>query len=179
MTRMSWLTSLAVGAAAGAAGTALMDVYWSAIKKLSEPKERGQSGQSSEPTTAKVAGAALRKIGVEQPSRKARQIGGNVVHWTYGTSWGAIAGIAERAGLPVAAFAGQPFGAALWGGGDLWMLYKLGFAKHPRDYPAKIHAQSLGAHLVYGLGVCTVLSGAELVARKVGERREARWLKTA
>ena len=151
--RLHWAARLALGAAAGVAGTALMNGYWALAKSMSPP------GQE-EATTRKVAAAALQRLGVPHPSRRVRAIGGEVVHWGYGGTWGADSAVARDAHVPLDAVGGTLLGAGLWAFGDLWMLHKMGFARHPRRYPLKVHALALGAHLAYGAGVWATLAAA-------------------
>ncbi len=164
----NWQANLATGLLAGIAGTLLMNGYFGLVKRLFKPQP--SSGQSGLPTTAKVAEKVIKTAGIKQPSRELLLSGGNAVHWGYGITWGAIAGLSRLTPVPLDAFAGQPLGAALWAFGDLWMLYKLGFAKHPREYPTSLHAKALGAHLVYGAGVWLTLEGlSKLTASPVAE----------
>lgn len=154
--RGTWTGSLLAGAAAGVAGTLAMNAYWRAVKKA-QPASRKKSAE--EPITHKVAADLLKKAGIAAPSRRARAVGGDVVHWSYGVTWGILAGLARQAGLKLDVAYGLPFGAALWAGGDVWALYKLGYAKHPREYPPHAHALALAAHLTYGMGVWAALTG--------------------
>jgi len=150
----SWGEQLAIGLAAGLAGTALMNGYWAVLKHVSPPSKE------EEATTAKVAAAALKQVGVPHPSKQVRQIGGQVVHWGYGGTWGMISGAARRLHAPLDLGGGPLLGIGLWALGDLWMLHKLGFSRHPRRYPVSVHVKALGAHLVYGAGVWATLAAA-------------------
>lgn len=158
--------NLAIGICAGLAGTALMGAFFAATKKLA-PASGGT--EQEEPTTNKVATRVLNKAGVRYPSRKVRNVGGQVVHWTYGAAWGALAGLARSAGVRLAFAGGQPLGAGLWAAGDVWLLYKIGLARHPREYPKSVHAQALGAHLAYGLGVWSTFALAHQLRRRMAE----------
>lgn len=152
-------SNLLLGMAGGIVGIAMMDAYWTALSKI-KPQT---GGASAEPTTEKVARRVLRRAGIPFPSRQTRAVGGQVVHWGYGTSWGLVTGLARAAGISLDWGGGQLFGAGLWAAGDVWMLYKLGLARHPREYPIAVHASALGAHLAYGLGLwATIESLAKL-----------------
>ncbi|MGN6592667.1 MAG: hypothetical protein ACTHJX_07205 [Terriglobales bacterium] len=145
--------NLLVGLAAGVAGTAAMDAYWSGLARLKP--EWLESDE--EPSTHKLARRVLRRAGVKSPSRQTRAVGGKAVHWSYGSGWGMAAGAARAAGVPLTWGGGQLFGAGLWALGDLWMLYQMDLAKHPREYPPEVHATALGAHLAYGLAAWATL----------------------
>jgi hypothetical protein len=160
--------NLLIGLAAGVAGTAAMNAYWMGLAKLKP--EWVES--SEEPSTHKVARRVLRQVGVKSPSRQTRAVGGKAVHWTYGSTWGMVAGAARAAGVPLTWGGGQLFGAGLWVLGDLWMLYEMDLAKHPREYPAEVHATALGAHLAYGLATWATMKSLGGLAE--GRRRRLR-----
>lgn len=159
----AWAANAAAGVAAGVAATAAMDGYWALMARFRPEKSRG------EPATSRIAGDLLRRAGL-RPSSVARQAAGNVLHWTYGIAWGAVAGVARRGGLRLDAGFGQPLGAALELGGDQYGLYALGYARHPREYPASTLAKSYAAHAVYGL---VLWAGLESVHR-LRRRKERR-----
>jgi hypothetical protein len=168
MRRDSWIARGLTGVAAGAAGTALMGVYWKALASMRPKPNRS----SEEPTTNKVAADAMERAGLK-PSTQARKVGGQVVHWSYGTLWGGVAGLSHATPVKLDAFFGQPFGFALWGAGDLWMLYKLGYARHPREYPVRTYFQSAGAHAAYGFGVWLALRLADKILLRQKVQRQA------
>jgi hypothetical protein len=167
----SWKKGLLFGAAAGLAGTAAMNGYWAAMAKAKP--ELGSS--DDEPSTEKLARRALRQAGVKAPSKRTRAAGGTIVHWGYGTAWGAMAGLSKAAGVPLDWGYGQLLGLGLWAAGDVWMLYQLGLAKHPREYPASVHGAALGAHLAYGLGLWAALKGMDKMS---GSSRDS-WRRAA
>jgi hypothetical protein len=91
------------GLAAGLAGTAAMTVS-SAL----EAKLRGR-----EPSTA-PARAAEKVLGIEQfESPAAENRFSNLVHWGYGTGWGAVRGVLATLGLPPKLDVAPPI--TLWG----------------------------------------------------------------
>ena len=155
-----------VGLAAGAAATAAMNGFWAGLARIRPPS----SGSGDEPTTVKVARRGLRRVGVKSPSKQTREIGGQVVHWSYGTNWGMMAGLARSAGIPLDWGYGLPLGAALWALGDLWMTYAIGVAKHPREYPMHAHALALGAHLVYGSALWATSSALSKMSKDERQR---------
>lgn len=172
MTSGKWLGRLAMGLAAGAAGTAAMNAYWTGLSAMKGP-EGSELESKEEPTTAKVARRAMAKVGIRHPSSRVRKIGGEAVHWGYGSLWGGLAGLTGRFGVPLYWGGGQMLGAGLWALGDIWLLYRMGFAKHPREYPVRVHLEALGAHLVYGASLWAALRAMEIAAEKLtGERVE-------
>ncbi|PZS28664.1 MAG: hypothetical protein DLM59_14180 [Pseudonocardiales bacterium] len=125
------------GLAAGLVGTAAMTVSSSLEAKL----------RQREPSTA-PAKAAAKVLGVQPRSQAAEARFSTLVHWGYGTSWGAVRGLLAGIGLsPAGATAGHL--AAVWGS-ELVMLPKLGVAPPIREWGAEEIAIDGFHHLVYG-----------------------------
>jgi hypothetical protein len=95
--------SVGVGLAAGVAGTAAMTVSSAMEAKL----------RHREPSTA-PADAAARLLGVKPEGEEQAKRFSTVVHWVYGTSWGAVRGLLGCTGLPAPA-ASAVHMAMLWG----------------------------------------------------------------
>jgi hypothetical protein len=92
-----------VGLAAGLAGTAAMT-----ISSMIEARVLHR-----EPSTA-PADAAARLLGVKPEGEQSAKRFGTVVHWAYGTSWGAVRGLLGCTRLPAPA-ASAVHMAVLWG----------------------------------------------------------------
>ena len=124
------------GLLAGAAGTAAMTV-----SSTIEAKLRGRVGSSA------PADAAGKILGIQprDPAGKARF--SNVVHWGYGTSWGAVRGLIAESGLTGAAATSAHF-AAIWPSA-LVMLPSLDVAPPPWKMGATELAIDAWHHLVY------------------------------
>jgi hypothetical protein len=101
--------SVGKGLFAGAVGTAAMTVSSTIEAKL---RHRGSSSTPSD-AAGKVLGVQPRN-----PAGKARF--SNVVHWTYGTSWGAARGLLHSAGLDGHSATGAHF-FAVWGSEQLML----------------------------------------------------------
>jgi len=124
------------GLLAGAAGTVAMTV-----SSTVEAKLRGRGGSSA------PADAAGKVLGVQprDPDGKARF--STVVHWGYGTSWGAVRGLIAEAGLGGAVATGAHF-AAIWPSA-LAMLPALDVAPPPWEMEPADLAIDAWHHLVY------------------------------
>ena len=129
--------ALGKGLVAGFAGTAAMTV-----SSTLEMKARGR-----EPSSA-PADAAEKVLGIEGfVDDAARQRFGTLVHWGYGTGWGAVRGLLGLAGLcPAAATAAHL--AAVWGS-EAVMLPSLGVAAPFWTWGAEEVAIDVGHHVVY------------------------------
>lgn len=127
---------IGVGLAAGLAGTAAMTASSTAEMKL-----RGRSGSSA------PAQAAAKVLGVKPQGEKEQQRFGTLVHWGYGTGWGAVRGLLAALGLPAPAATAAHL-AAIWGTEQV-MLPALGVAPPATRWGAKELAIDAWHHLVY------------------------------
>ena len=131
-------TAAAVGKGlfAGAAGTVAMTISSSLEAKL-----RGREGSTA------PADAAGKVLGIQprDPAGKARF--SNVVHWGYGTSWGAVRGLLHAAGLDGTKALVAHF-VAIWGSAQV-MLPSLNVAPPPWESEPKEIAIDVFHHAVY------------------------------
>jgi hypothetical protein len=128
--------SVGKGLFAGAAGTAAMTV-----SSTLEMKIRGRQASNA------PAQAASKVLGVE-PTGKAEQARfSNLVHWGYGTSWGAVRGLIGASGLE-GKEATTTFFGAIWGTEQV-MLPALGVAPPLWQWGAKEVAIDAFHHFVY------------------------------
>ncbi len=124
------------GLAAGLVGTAAMTV-----SSTLEARLRRRS-----PSDAPVR-AATKVLGVKPIGEAEAQRLSNLVHWAYGTGWGAVRGLLAGVGLgPVAATSGHL--GSVWGS-ELVMLPALGVAPPVREWGAAELAIDGFHHLVY------------------------------
>ncbi|HSK90924.1 MAG TPA: hypothetical protein VK875_06400 [Euzebyales bacterium] len=129
------------GLIAGLAGTAAMTVSSTLEARLRD------RGASSAPTDA-----AKRVLGIEQfRSDAEEQRFGQLVHWGYGTGWGAVRGVLRAAGVGPAG-ATLLHLAAVWGGEQV-MLPKLGVTPPATEWGGEEVAIDLWHHVVYAVGV--------------------------
>lgn len=128
--------SIGRGLFAGAAGTAAMT-----ISSTVEMKMRGRK-----PSDA-PAEAAAKVLGVSPVGEDEKKRFSNIVHWAYGTSWGAVRGITGAVGLKGVP-AGVLFFGAVWGNA-LVMLPTLEVAPPPAEWGRGELAIDAGHHAVY------------------------------
>jgi hypothetical protein len=124
------------GLVAGAIGTAAMTV-----SSTVEMKVRGRKPSDA---PARAAGKVL---GVQPVGEAQRQRFSTIVHWSYGTLWGAARGLLGAAGLSGAAAAGAHF-AAVWGS-ELVALPALGVTPPATQWGPEEVAIDAWHHLVY------------------------------
>ena len=126
------------GLAAGVVGTAAMTLSSSIEAKL-----RGRA-----PSTA-PADAASKVLGVKPESDEDQARFTTLVHWGYGTGWGAVHGVLAGVGLPPRAATVGHF-AAVFGSG-LVLLPKLEVAPPVPEWGATEIAVDAFHHTVYAL----------------------------
>lgn len=125
------------GLAAGLVGTAAMTVSSTLEAKLRK-----------RPASNTPARAAEKVLGIERfESPQAESRFSNLVHWGYGTGWGALRGLLGSTPLPPKA-ATAAHGAAVWGQGAA-MLPKLGVAQPVTHWGKEEVAIDVFHHTVY------------------------------
>ena len=124
------------GFVAGLLGTAAMT--------LSSTVEMQLRGRSASNTPAQ---AICKTLGLETTSEEAQERLTNLVHWGYGTAWGAVRGLIGAAG-----FSGLPatltFFGLVWAAEQM-MLPKTGVAPPVTEQPPEEIAIDAWHHLVY------------------------------
>ena len=126
------------GLVAGLAGTAAMT--------LSSTIEMKLRGRSTSKTPAK---AICKSLGLETVSEKAQERLNNLVHWGYGTVWGAVRGGVESSGVHGAQATAIHF-ALLWGAEQI-VLPQTGSAPPLTKQPIEEIAIDAWHHSVYAL----------------------------
>lgn len=124
------------GLFAGLVGTAAMTVSSTLEAKLRDRK----------PSTTPVDAAGI-VLGFEAVGEREKARLSSLVHWAYGTLWGAPRGVLAVAGLPASAATLAHLGA-VWGG-EVAMLPQLGLAPPIKEWGPSEVAIDLWHHLVY------------------------------
>jgi Protein of unknown function (DUF1440) len=163
-TTLTPIGAVARGLLAGAVGTAAMDRFLYVRYRRGGGKERPEEWEFSEDLSGWEGAPAPAQVGkrlweglfqVELPPTRAELVN-NVMHWAYGTLWGALYGIVAGS-LPKRRVGyGLPFGAAVWAG-DYVILPAAKLYKPIWQYDAKTLAKDLTAHLVYGLATAAAM----------------------
>ena len=126
------------GRFAGAAGTAAMTVSSTLEAKI---RDRGSSSAPAD--------AAGKVLGVQPRDEAGEARFSNIVHWGYGTSWGAVRGLLHAAGVDGTAATALHF-AAVWGGAQA-MLPALDVAPPPWKSPKEEVLIDAFHHAVYAI----------------------------
>ena len=136
------------GLFAGAAGTAAMTVSSTAEAKL---RDRAAS--------MAPADAAGKVLGVQPRDEKGQARFSNVVHWGYGTSWGAARGVLHALGIGGSTAMAAHF-AAVWGSEQV-MLPSLGVAPPVWKWGPEEIAIDAWHHVVYVLATSLAFAALE------------------
>lgn len=169
--RQSPLGAVGRGLLAGVAGTAAMTAWQELSAKLQSSE--GEDGTSSEEKAkdpweeASAPAKVGRRIieGVFHKEVSADQIGTltNVMHWGYGTTWGAVYGLLAGTAGRSSATGGLVFGTGVWLS-SYAELVPMGLYEPPTEYEPKELAMDLSYHLVYG--TATALAFAAVSPRR-------------
>jgi len=111
----------------------------------------GQTHEDGEPATVAAGRIVYERLRREEPSREKRAQLGRVVHWGYGMAVGSLFALVDRKVQGHDLATGLGYGTALWLLGDELAVPMLGLADGPTAHSPGVHAEALGAHLVYGL----------------------------
>ncbi len=145
--------ALGKGLVAGCIGTAAMT-----ISSTVEAKIRDREASSA------PADAAAKVLGIKPEGEKEKARFSNLVHWSYGTGWGALRGVLGALGLP-APVAGLAHYATVWGSG-LVMLPALEVAPPLEEWGREALGVDAFHHAVY--------AGATSVAYRYLDRHTSR-----
>ena len=147
------LLDLVCGAVGGAFATWVMGyALQGTMKRLPWKLKREAQWKAflqGEPSTVKTAVALLRPLGVQLHGPR-RKKAGNLVHYGYGTAWGALYGALHRHFPQAGKRYGLGFGVGLFLFGDEFLVPVLKLGPTPRRTAAGTHLSALVAHLAYG-----------------------------
>lgn len=141
------LAAVGRGLLAGAAGTLAMTAAQTAYLKA--------RGQEPSTTPAKVGKRVIEGVLKRDVPEEDMEPLNNAMHFAYGTSWGAVYGIAQESlHLPTLRH-GILFGTLVWGA-SLVELPAMKLAPPVWEYSPSALATDVGFHLVYGCAVGAV-----------------------
>jgi len=164
--RRSLATDIALGAAAGAAATWLMDRTTTALyerepKPVKDRENKARGGRTAFEIAAE-RGADLIDAKLDDDLRKEA---GTAIHWSVGIAAGAAYG-ALRHKLPMRVGSGLAFGTAFWLAVDEAANTLLKLTPSPRAFPWQTHARGLAGHVVHGSAVESVFDVADLISAR-------------
>ncbi len=140
------------GLFAGAAGTAAMTVSSTLEAKI---RDRGSSSAPAD--------AAGKVLGVQPRDEAGEARFSTIVHWSYGTSWGAVRGLLHAAGVDGPAATALLFGS-VWGSAQV-MLPALDVAPPPWESPKEEVAIDAFHHAVYAIATAVAFAALQRNSR--------------
>ena len=148
------LTDAALGAIAGVAATAAMGPLTTFLSKrqpqAAKRQEQEVNARAGTPPTVKVAEKAASTLGKTLPAHR-HSLAGKVVHYGFGTFWGAALGAVSAGWKPLPPGSGVALGILLWLSMDEGALPALGLSGKPRESPRETHTRGLASHVLYGV----------------------------
>ncbi|MFO7179103.1 MAG: hypothetical protein DIU78_010420 [Pseudomonadota bacterium] len=171
MRRVSPLGALLAGTAAGAFGAWVMDLFFSATKKIApqlpenvfSPPELQQEREGQTETVARRVVEHLAQRGPLEDTARA----GEIVHYVYGATWAGLYGLVAATSRPARSLpGGLAFGTIVWAISEGLVLPLFRLAPWPRASLLRNHAYSLASHLVYGAAT----AGATHTLLRLGSR---------
>jgi len=170
------LEGLVVGAISGLAGTVVMTQFQNILNKISKEMHKPRPGEEeesaeeqNEDSTMKAAGKISEKIG-RPLSREERKKAGPWIHYAFGTSVGAVFGLAAevepdsvRGINPV--LAGAVYGAAVFLAAHEIAVPALKLSSNPLKEPIEDQIAEFVSHLVYGIGTALTYKGIKRLKR--------------
>lgn len=164
---------LVVGLVGGFAASWAMNKFQMSLAKMFEDHEKphgAQALQSGSPQRG--IGVELTRLGVEDQddnaaehtanifaikvfneelSKDEKKISGEVVHYVFGATTGAVYGAISEIIPQATTGGGSLFGTGVWLMADEVIVPAIGLFRSPGSYPASKHAYAFASHLVYGL----------------------------
>jgi len=170
------LTGLIVGAISGLTGTVVMTQFQNIWNKISEDVHKSRAEDEARPaqeqkedSTMKVAGKISEKIG-RPLSRAERKKAGPWIHYAFGTTVGAVFGLAMESGPASAAainpaFAGAGYGAAIFLAAHEIAVPALKLSSNPLEEPIAEQFAEFVSHLIYGIGTALTYNSIDRLKR--------------
>jgi putative membrane protein len=162
------LKGLLAGAAGGVIGTWLMGMFMSQLPKLmgEDPEQAqqealpkgderlisivGRQYEPKEPANEAAGRVAYEKLMGQSPDEQQKPVLGEMVHWGFGATMGALYGALRGEKSMPDFVGGMLFGTAVWLLASELMVPLLGLAPAPTETPLSGHATYMTSHLVYG-----------------------------
>lgn len=160
MSEMTPIGALVRGAVAGAFGAWVQNRFFELTGELAPPQvetsfDPPEPQQAEEQPTQTVARRFVEGFMTQGPlDDEQKSAGGQVVHYGFGATWGAVYGLARATFPAVGGTAGLlGFSTGVWLVGDVVILPAFRLSAPATEYPVQNHAYALVAHVAYGAGV--------------------------
>jgi hypothetical protein len=154
--------TLLTGVLAGAAGTVAMTAHQELLQRLKASDDNGGSEPQGDPwqdapAPAQAGKKVLEALGAAPLPPRAIPVLTQVMHWSYGSVWGAVYALLPGHQDCARARRGSLFGATVWAV-SYAQLVPLGVYDKPWHYPPRAIAEEISYHLTYGTAVALAFS---------------------
>jgi hypothetical protein len=151
------LSAIVKGAIAGAAGTWAMGEAMSRAPQLLQRAgyrlpDAPPGPAAPDTPTEEVAERLAEGLAQDEIDEGTKQTAGQVVHWSYGMSWGAAYGVLQATLKLPTLPGGALFGAGVGYFGER-VMPALRLQNPPERNPRAVNLVQMGAHVVYGIAV--------------------------
>ena len=155
--RRSLALDLLLGAAAGAAGTFLMDRFTTLAyeRESKATQEREENARGDKTAFVKAA----QKLGAPEEQQEAL---GQAIHWSIGVGAGALYGVLRNRMRKLGLGSGLAYGAVFWLLMDEGANTLLKLTPPPQRFPWQAHARGLAGHLVLGGAIEVAFDAVDL-----------------
>jgi putative membrane protein len=140
-----------VGGAIAAGSMSLVHKGITGIRAGAGQQQPSPDQDQDEDATVKVAEGIVRWLGDHPLPEAKKPLAGNLVHYAFGASVGALYGGMAAVVPRVTTAVGLPFGVAVWLGAHVITVPALGLAEPPSRQPPSKEGVELVMHLVYGV----------------------------
>jgi hypothetical protein len=160
-----FVLDVTLGAAAGAAGTWLMDrATTSLYERENAAAKKRENAARGDRTAYEIAAEKGAKLVHRELDDQGRKRVGAAIHWALGTGAGVTYALLRRRGGPLARLgSGLVFGLAFWLLMDEIALTAAKLTPPPGVFPWQAHARGVAGHLVLGGAVESVFDAADAV----------------
>ena len=140
------------GLVGGVIAAGAMSVAHKGVARISAGArpQKPSDQQQNEDATVKVADGIARWLLRRPLPENKKPLAGNVIHYAFGASVGALYGGVAAVVPRVTTAVGLPFGVAVWLGAHVIMVPALGLAEPPARRPLSKEGPEFLLHLVYG-----------------------------
>jgi hypothetical protein len=160
------------GAIGGVAGTLVIGKVMGAFTKAQSKEDQNlEKALVHEDPKERLARRVSRKVFGKKLSPKQKAIMGQVVHWGYGTFWGAVYGVLRRRSRAASMAGGLPFGVGFALFGEALMLPLMKLTPPARKFPMSSHVRGILSHYAYAGTVDCVSRTIDKIVEKSAQAK--------
>lgn len=160
--RKTPLAAVVQGLLAGAIGNAVFTAYQELVLNRGEDDSGPPRSWKETPEPAQVGKRIVEGVFERDVPLAKAGVVTNVMHWVYGTGWGALYGLIEESVHQPAVSGFALTGAVM--ASDYTLLPAMKLYEPPWKYPASTLAKDFANHLVHGLATAAAYRALDIAA---------------